>query len=98
MTVFVKNKLVKDGSTIGYTVYADGVERQYSVHDAVKLVYAAVDSNVVIVCNKNIRLKMNNNHIKARLKNSYLRAKSGRMPMMSVKQEHITEAEIRNIV
>jgi len=91
VTVFIKNKLVQNGSTIGYTVCADGTERQYSVHDAVKLVYAAAHSNVVIVGKKNIRLKMNDNHIKARLRNSYLRAKAGRLPTMDVKQEHITD-------
>ena len=84
MTVFVKNKLMCDGKTIGYTVCVDDNESKYSVHDAVKLVYTAMHSNAVIVRNKDSRLKMNDNHIKARLKNSHLRAKSGQMPIIIV--------------
>ena len=84
MTIIVKNKLVCDGKTIGYTICIDDNESKYSVHDAVKLVYTATHSNVVIVRNKDIRLKMNDNHIKARLRNSHLRAKSGQMPIIVV--------------
>ena len=84
MTVTVKNKLVCGGSTVGYTIFADGEERRYSVHDAVKLVYAATHSNAVIVRNKDSRLRMNDNHIKARLRHSHLRAKSGRLPIIAV--------------
>jgi len=84
MTVFVKNKLAHNGKTIGYTVCADGIESKYSVHDAVKLVYTATHSNAIIVRNKDVRLKMNDNHIKARLRNSHLRAKSGQMPIIVV--------------
>ena len=84
MTVFVKNKLQCDGKTIGYTVCVDGKETRYPVSDAVKLIYESTHSNVVIVRNKDTRLKMNDNHIKARLKNSHLRTKSGQMPSIIV--------------
>lgn len=87
MTVIVKNKLVFDGRATGYTVCVGGEESRYSVHDAVKLVYAATDSNVVIVRNKNSRLMMNDNHIKARLRHSHLRAKSGQLPVVIVNAE-----------
>ena len=86
MTVFVKNKLQCDGKTIGYTVCVDGNETRYSVSDAVKLIYEATHSNVVIVRNKDVRLMMNDNHIKARLKNSHLRTKSGQMPIIIVNE------------
>ena len=84
MTVLVKNKLVFEGRTTGYTVCVDGKEGRYSVHDAVKLVYTATDSNVVIVRNKHSRLIMNDNHIKARLRHSHLRAKSGHLSAVIV--------------
>ena len=50
MTVFVKNKLVQDGRTTGYTINADGKESVYSVRDAVQLVHAAENANAIVVC------------------------------------------------
>ena len=84
MNVFVKNKLMCNGKAIGYTIYVNDEESRHSVRDAVKLVYAATNSNVVIVCNRHIKLKTNNSHIKAHLNNSHLRSKSGKLPILNV--------------
>ena len=84
LIVFIKNKLVCDGKITGYTVNVNNEECRHSVHEAAKLVYAATYSNVVIVCNRYIKLKTNNGHIKAHLNNSHLRSKSGRMPILSI--------------
>ena len=84
MTVIVKNKLVQNGITIGYAVCVDGIENRYSVHDAVKLVHTAAHSNVIIVCNKYIKMRTNDNHIKARLRHSHLRLKLGRLQIVAV--------------
>jgi len=81
MTVFVKNKLVQDGRTTGYTISADGKESVYSVRDAVQLIHTAENANVFIVRDKESRLRMNDNDIKARLRHSHLRAKKGKLPI-----------------
>ena len=87
MTVIIKNKLVYNGKTTGYTVCADGNVSRLSIHEAVKMVHTATCVNVVIVHNKNARLMMNDNHIKARLRHSHLRAKSGQLPIEAVTSE-----------
>ena len=81
MTVFVKNKLVQGGKTTGYTISADGKESVYSVRDAVQLIHTAENANVFIVRDKESRLRMNDNDIKARLRHSHLRAKKGKLPI-----------------
>ena len=83
MTVFVKNKLVQDGRTTGYTISADGKESVYSVRDAVQLVHTANNANVFIVRNKGIKMRTNNSHIKAHLNNSHLRAKTGKLAIIN---------------
>ena len=83
MTVFVKNKLVQGGRTTGYTISADGIERVYSVREAVQLVHTAESSNVFIVRDKESRLRMNDNDIKAKLRYSHLRAKTGKLPIIT---------------
>ena len=94
MTVFIKNKLLCGGKTIGYTVCTDGKENRYSVNDAVKLVYSAIHSNVFIVCNKETRLRINDNHLKARLRHSHLKAKSGQMPVVVTASDEVQKITI----
>jgi len=93
VTIFIKNKLLCDGRIIGYTACTDGKEDRYSVHDTVKMVYSATDSNVFIVRNKESRLRMNDNDLKARFRHSHLKAKSGKMPIVV-----ITANEVQTII